>query len=314
MVHRKCTGFKLSVLNSLQPGDILNWECSKCYANKFPLNGIANLELKGDTFNSNMNCPCSVGTISQETNLNFIFNNNKINDNKSHGPDPYNNIEAVYNINVSCDYYSLHEFHKLSNKIKKSKQLPISILHTNICSLMHNFEALEKLCTDLDYSFDAIALSETWNPKSKLNKFLPQELHGYHPLVALPGVSLKSGTGIYIRISLSFKERKKLDISHSDTVSEFQMKFIEIVREKQKNIVIIIVYRHPKTDCGSFQLALQERATMLTKELKSIILVGDFNLNALNYENDLSTKKFVDTEKCFLEYEETNIIILNDYC
>ena len=102
---------------------------------------------------------------------------------------------------------------------------------------MHNFDSLEQLCIDLDYPFDIIAVTETWNPLKNKDKFIPKSLEGYEPYKGLSGTTIKSGCGLYIRTGLTFIERKDLDISHHDDLNEFQVKFVEIVMPKSANII-----------------------------------------------------------------------------
>ena len=61
------------------------------------------------------------------------------------------------------DYYDIDEFRKAKNLWNKKKSL--GIFHTNICSLQSNIDSLEDLLHDLEYTFDVIALTETWNPE-----------------------------------------------------------------------------------------------------------------------------------------------------
>ena len=96
------------------------------------------------------------------------------------GPDSGNQIETVFDLKPDFDYYDLHDFHKLINKTSASKnKTAFSVFHTNICSLMYNFGQLEMLLVDLDFKFDVIALTETWNSKKKGVTFDPGFLDGY---------------------------------------------------------------------------------------------------------------------------------------
>ena len=80
-----------------------------------------------------------------------------------------NQFNSQYSVEPNFDYYETHEFHTLKNKLKD----PFSILHTNICSLQHNGDNLNNLLAGLEFKFDVVALTETWNPDYKEHTFQP---------------------------------------------------------------------------------------------------------------------------------------------
>ena len=218
---------------------------------QFAFTIIDDSELIKLSFNSNYNCPC----IKYPTNCidntdldTFNFNignysNDLTNNYFNFGPDPFNKLE-----NLICppdfDYYLTHDFHKLSNKIDHNTCF--SLFHSNICSLKANFDKLHNLLNNLDFKFNVIALSETWNHESKKYLFTNEKLPGYQTYQVSTGNSLKSGCGFFISDELKFISRKDLDIKYCDDDNEFQSKWIEIVNRKKINIVIVVFYRHPK--------------------------------------------------------------------
>ena len=177
---------------------------------------------------------------------------------------------------------------------KASKNI-FSVIHTNIQSLMHNFDSLQYLLTDLKHKFDIVAVSETWNPKNKTVVFKPGLLEGYHTYYGQTGHTLKSGCGIYINNSLKYIERKNMDISFYDEFNEYQTKWIEVINDKKANILVCVTYRHPKNNSNaSFNNYLEEKLSNIKNSNKNIILVGDFNYCLLKYEKDKYIKQFVD--------------------
>ena len=72
--------------------------------------------------------------------------------------------------------------------------------------------------------------------------------------------------------------------------------FIEIMNTKQKNMIIGRNYKHPKQGTHDFNenyiLPLMEK---LSREKKDILIMGDFNINLLNCNNDKDTTTFLDT-------------------
>ena len=160
---------------------------------------------------------------------------------------------------------------------------------------MHNFDSLQYLLTDLNHKFDIIALSETWNPKKKVQNFNPGILEGYHKYRGQTGLTLKSGCALFINSDLRFIERKNMDISFHDDSNEFQTKWVEILNDKQANILICVVYRHPRKESSSiFYNHIEEKLSSIKSSNKNIIVVGDFNYCLLKYEKDKNVKMFVD--------------------
>ena len=62
---------------------------------------------------------------------------------------------------------------------------------------------------------------------------------------------------------------------------------------RQKNIIIGCIYKHPKQGTHDFTenyiLPLMDK---LSREKKGILIVGDFNINLLNYNNDKGITTF----------------------
>ena len=253
------------------------------------------------SFNSLMKCPCaknSSDAIDYDNLDSFsVYHNSAASDSPLiHGPDPSNYLDATFDINSKCNYYTNHEFHKFCSNFKPGHAKPLSVFHTNIQSLSHNFDQLEMLLTDLGHDFDVIAVTETWNPEKSKDKFIPKRLDGYEKYIGMSGKSLKSGCGLYVRVGVKFVERKKLDFKHCDDINEFQTKFIEIINERGANVILGITYRHPKkASDNTYTDKLQETLNSILQEHKIVILAGDFNYNLLKYSKDKNVTHFTDT-------------------
>ena len=71
--------------------------------------------------------------------------------------------------------------------------------------------------------------------------------------------------------------------------------FIEIVNPKKSNILVGVIYRHPSMDLADFNCNyLNKLLDNISKEQKSIFLLGDFNVNLLNYNEHNQTNEFLD--------------------
>ena len=254
-------------------------------------------DLAKSAFNSNFDCKCNDDSesIPLDRCKTFQFIDNFLPKDSPiiHGID--SEIDNVYDINSKCDYYSIHDFHKLTNIYKNKHIKPFSALHTNIQSLMHNFDSLENLCCNLDYPFDVIALSETWNAVKNKDKFIPKSLPGYDKYNGTPGTTLKSGCGLYLRSGLPYKDRKDLLVSHYDDLNEFQIQFVEISVQKGANILLGISYRHPKkTSDITYINRLQKTLETVHQEHKIVLLLGDFNYDLFNHDKSPMIKNFIE--------------------
>ena len=71
--------------------------------------------------------------------------------------------------------------------------------------------------------------------------------------------------------------------------------FIEITNKNEKNMVAVCIYKQPQQTIPDFLenhlLPLLEK---LSHEKKLIVIIGDFNINLLNYHNK-DTAHFLDT-------------------
>ena len=72
--------------------------------------------------------------------------------------------------------------------------------------------------------------------------------------------------------------------------------FIEIVNPKKSNIIVGVIYRHPSMDLADFNCNyLNKLLENTSKEKNSIFLLGDFNVNLLNFNEHNETNEFLDS-------------------
>ena len=248
-IHKSCSGLNQSqIINFRRTKNI--WECPKCTGDKFPFTGIEDDEVLLNSFNSNWNCNCKEKTPEKLTDETIhqkkLVLNYKSDTNDSFFRSPEDEFDFqfdnFYALEPNFRYYDTHEFHILKEKLHN----PFSVLHTNISSLQHNGEDLFDLITDLEFKFDIVAVTETWNPDDKKHKFIPPIMEGYSPYLGTTGSSLKGGCGMYINSDLSFNPRKDLTIKVKTEQCELEASWVELIFDKQPNRLIGVVYRHPK--------------------------------------------------------------------
>ena len=106
-----------------------------------------------------------------------------------------------------------------------------------------------------------------------------------------PTESEKGGSLIYISSDLNYKVRNDLKLYKS---KELESIFIEIMNKKGKNTIIGCVYKHPKLPIEEFNHQyLAPTLEKISFENKEVYLMGDFNINHLNYETHHATADFI---------------------
>ena len=190
-------------------------------------------------------------------------------------------IDENINVSLSSQYYSPPELGNLeiSNK-------DFTLFHMNIRSLSLHFEEFHALLSSLKIDFKVIGLSEIKASASapiKSNITLPG-YNFYHTM----SQSAAGGVGIYVKLDLTTNKRDDLSVS---TV-ELETIWIEIDNPRAKNILCCCAYRHPSSDIAKFTQHLQETLGSIADEDKIIHIMGDFNINLLNYGHHALTDDF----------------------
>ena len=199
----------------------------------------------------------------------------------------YESIEFSLSDTV-CQYFDIKKF---NSKFKKYEGL--SFLHLNIRSLPKHLDNLTNFLNSIDHRFKVIALSET---RLTSNSSIPHNLSldGYSFVLNKTEASA-GGTAIYICNSINFKERHDLSNTYYKC-KHLESTFIEIVQHRKKNIIVGCVYKHPGMSTN--ELTDEHFAPLLDKinmEKKQGVLLGDFNINLLEYNIKNEVGRFVDT-------------------
>ena len=85
--------------------------------------------------------------------------------------------------------------------------------------------------------------------------------------------------------------------------------FIEILNTKQKNMIIECVYKYPKHEFSDFtNNFITPLLDKLSNENKDIMIMGGFNINLINYNDEKNTGNFLDAmfSQSFLPYITTS--------
>ena len=139
-------------------------------------------------------------------------------------------------------------------------------------------------------NFDIIAVSETRiSKKTSLTSNINLNNYSFE---ATPTESTAGGTMLYVSNRLSYKPRTDLNMYKKN---ELESIFIEIINSKKSNIVVGCVYKHPNMDVLDFNSLINQLLDKISKEQKQIFLLGDFNINLLNYHEHQPTNEFLDS-------------------
>ena len=183
-------------------------------------------------------------------------------------------------------YYDLKEFNNLNNKFNQ-----FSLVHLNISSLQYHFEKLNDPLETSNTKFSVFGITESCLKKGTKpisNIDLPN-----YKIEHTPTESEKGGSLLYIPNKLNYKIKNDLMLYKS---KELESIFIEILTKKnKKNIIIGCIYKHPKMPITEFNDDFLSPVLDKTSfEKKDIYLMGDFNIDLLNYETDRPTATFLD--------------------
>ena len=185
-------------------------------------------------------------------------------------------------------YYSIDKFNKC---FKSNLFNGTNLLQFNISSFPYNYEQLHILLAEIDIKFDIIGITKTilrTGQKALNNIDIEKYVIEHTTIDARCG-----GTLLYIKEGITYKVRNELKITKS---KELESVFIEIQNNhKRKTVVVGCIYRRPCMDLAEFNdLYLQNLLNTLAFKNKDIFLMGDFNINILQYDNSKASQEFSD--------------------
>ena len=190
------------------------------------------------------------------------------------------------NSGISCKYVEVENF----ESVELNPQNCLSFFHNNIASLPAHYDELRQLMTTPGFEFDIIAISET---KLKVESPFCYSLPSYQTELT-PCEGEKGGTLFFVSDRLKYSRRTEFETS-CYLPKELESTFIEINRINKKNVIVGCIYRHPSMSVDVFNNEfLSPVLHKISMENKSVILLGDFNVDLLNPNNNAATNTFLD--------------------
>lgn len=258
-VHMKCSLLDDKTYKLLQ-NDSNPWFCLICNSSIFPF--------QEESFGS------------QNSQSNLTKTQQEIIDKLNRAMDEEDNL-------LTCSYLLPDELNKSNCMSNKT-----SIFHLNISSLPFHIEELSSFLQTNKLAPTILGITE-----SRLKKGFPPIVDISIPDYNIEHTTTESSNGgalLYIAKNISYKPRQDLLLYKS---KELESVFIEIITkgQKEKNIIVGCIYKHPHMCGDEFNdTHLKNLLTNLRKENKEIILMGDFNLDLLKYDNCSKISNFLD--------------------
>ena len=212
------------------------------------------------------------------------------------------NVKEISNVIHQNEYFDEEILKEVNNKFLTPEELNNEIselnphknalyMHLNISSLSYHHEELYNLISDFKIKPKIIGISESklMVGKQPLNNIsLPNYVYEHTPTE-----SNKGGTLLYLDKTLKYKTRKDLTIYQPKMI---ESTFVEIMNKKTKNMIVGCIYKHPKQGIKDFtDNYISPLLEKISHEKKDILIMGDFNINLLNYNHENQTTNFLDT-------------------
>ena len=271
-VHIKCNKINTQTYKYLQK-ESCAWYCISCSSKIFPFSN-----LNEDDFHKTIHGKkVPFLTITKNRNQNEQILIEKLND--AIDKEDLENSSSYFHVNELNNNFSENEFNGTN------------FLHMNISSICRNFDDLQTLLARINVTFNVIGITETRLNKSSIRN-TNIDLSGYS-FEHTPTEANCGGALLYIDNNINYIVRDDLCIYRS---KELESVFIEIINSKGKNTIVGCVYRHPCMNPTEFiDIYLSELLQKFSKEDKTIMLMGDFNIDLLKYDHNTDSASFLDS-------------------
>ena len=231
-----------------------------------------------------------------------IFSNNKWKEeepiNFGHG------VHNMHDILQQCTIYeNISDYNIQRAKLDEQYHTNFNVFFNNIDGNQSNFDALSVELKKFKSKLSVIALCET-NINADHKDLYPLEGYESHYQTKINGKSKGSGLGLYMSEELIFEELP----NYCTTTVNMEALFVKITNTEEE-ITVGVVYRPPNGSLKLFLLEIEEILKKLPKD--HVYLVGDFNINLHDIDEDNYASKF---ERTILEYGFAPSISLWTHC
>ena len=138
-----------------------------------------------------------------------------------------------------------------------------------------NFESFKEFYWKINFKFTIVCFSETWVDDISFSKNSNFQLSSYQVLHQTRKNQKGGGVCAFVHENLSFKLKEDMSIN-CDAIQSLS---IELSSTKSKNMILNTIYRSPNGDMKQFETYFKDVFSKNGKNLKNIVLAGDFNID-----------------------------------
>ena len=190
------------------------------------------------------------------------------------------------NLDTNQDKYFTERYFK---QIKMDVKNNLNFFHLNISSLPYHSSNYTPFLATSEIELDIIGITES-TIKSNKSHLTNITLRNYN-IEHCPTDGPNGGALLCIK-NIFIKKRNDLKILKSKMLESV---FIEIINPSTKSLTVRCIYRHPCMELREFNVFFTYLCEKLLRETnKVIVLMGDFNVDLLKYEDDVGNTVFLD--------------------
>ena len=164
-----------------------------------------------------------------------------------------------------------------------------------------NFEVFKEYYSTINFKLSIVFL-ETWVDDISFSKHSDFQLSSYRVLHQTRKNGQGGGVCVFLHENLSFKLREDLNIS----CHAIQSLSVEISSTKSRNIIPNTIYRPPNGDKKQCETDFKDVFSKHGKNLKNIVLAGDFNINFIDFETNKNVQDSLNLMFCYNMIPLTN--------
>ena len=209
------------------------------------------------------------------------------------------NDTSVYdNSGHTCSYYDPETFLEKTNTLHNAS---FSIFSLNIRSLPGKWNEFQNfLSTNVSdsFRFDILAVQEIWSVPNKFHLPGYSQLHFTVREKNMPNKNVGGGVGLWVADNLKFEPIPELSVFIPHV---FESQFIKVYTKSNKFKIIGNIYRPNTGQLASikkFNDNLSEIIHKIRNDVdlckSELILVGDTNVNLINYESHKDTSNYLE--------------------
>ena len=147
------------------------------------------------------------------------------------------------------------------------------------------FDRLQEYLNVAKGKFSIIALTETWRNNDSADKNSAWQISNCTPIHQIRQTGQKGrGIGLFVHNNFDFKIIKSGNIC----CDGIEYLAVEILRNKDKNMIFSCIYRPPRGNSQFFLDNIKVLVNKFKEEEKQIFLADDFNINSLDYSQNNS--------------------------